>query len=127
MLKRWQTIGAVVALLLTLRVPAAAAPPAAPALTFGLKPAITDSPIRAGRSIQLGAWRSAAEARAAWLGISGRAGNLLVGLAPDIVLVDLAGKGRFYRLRVAQPDPGSAANLCDALKARRLACVMVAD
>jgi tetratricopeptide (TPR) repeat protein len=87
-----------------------------------LKPALGGS----GRSetVQLGAWRNEADAADAWNDIVGRASNMLSGLSPQVVPVDLPGRGRYYRLR-AGPVYDGAAKLCAALATRKVGCMVV--
>jgi len=77
------------------------------------------------RQIQLGAWRSPAEASAAWDSAKTLAGTALDGLSPEILIADLPGKGRFYRLRVNLESGRSGAGVCASLKARNVACIPV--
>jgi tetratricopeptide (TPR) repeat protein len=77
----------------------------------------------AGPQVQLGAWRSEAEANQAWKRALARAGSVLNGLDRHIVAADLP-KGRYYRLRVASPDP---VHLCAALSAKKLDCMRARD
>lgn len=130
-----------------LRPPAARAPtekpaprpaPPRPARTLGglvLRPALDQrdqAPPRsagAAREVQLGAWRSQAEADAGWdkAKAQAQAPGLLGRLSFRVVMADLPGKGRYYRLRVS-PAPGqSQASLCDSLVAQGLACLPVRD
>jgi hypothetical protein len=74
---------------------------------------------------QLGSWRAQAEAQDGWNRAVKRAGIDLAGLTPQIVPVDLPGRGRYYRLRVSS-DTG-AASLCAALTAKGLDCLAVRD
>jgi tetratricopeptide (TPR) repeat protein len=79
----------------------------------------------AGAQIQLGAWRAENDAAEGWNRLVGRAGHLLDNLTPEIVMADVPGKGRFYRLR-AEPRAGtSAAEFCLQLKAQGIACIPV--
>ncbi|MEI9997276.1 MAG: tetratricopeptide repeat protein [Rhizomicrobium sp.] len=95
-----------------------------PGATVDLKPAISDGgPAGARQIVQLGAWRSQADAAIAWSRIARATGEALAGLTPQIVAVDLPGKGRYYRLRTGPADPG----LCAVLRARGAACVPVKD
>ena len=97
----------------------------------GLKPALNEAvnsaappqpaPASAG-TIQLGAWRSQAEAANAWSRIARDSGSDLAGLAPQVVAVDLPGKGRYWRLRT---DGGP--ELCRSLTAKGLSCLVVRD
>jgi tetratricopeptide (TPR) repeat protein len=88
-----------------------------------LRPAISGDQ-SAGRLVQLGAWRSQAEAEAGWNRAKRRSGDALEGLANIIQIADLPGKGRYYRLRVA-PGPFGARRLCEKLRASGLDCMVV--
>ena len=92
-----------------------------------LPPAIMDRGDGAadGTLVQLGAWRQEAEATQAWDRAVKRAGGELAGLSPNVVAVDLPGRGRYYRLRV-RSDSG-AAKLCASLAAKGLDCLPVRD
>ena len=104
--------------------PPGARPPAAARLD--LKPAISEGAGAAtGRTVQLGAWRSQADAAIAWSRIAAVTGNLMAGLSPQVLPVDLPGRGRWYRLRTGPID--GAPGLCAALKAKGLACIVVPD
>ncbi len=106
--------------------PPAARPPAAARLD--LKPAISEGTAAAtGRTVQLGAWRSQGDAANAWSRIAAATGNLMAGLSPQVVPVDLPGRGRWYRLRTGPIESGNAPGLCAALKAKGLACIVVPD
>jgi tetratricopeptide (TPR) repeat protein len=121
-------------------VQAAARPPAAPVgptlapasygradTDPGLRPAIEDTTraVPAGGMVQLGAWRDEASAAEGWNRIQGQAGDALAGLKPQIVAVDLPGKGRYYRLRAGPVGQGNGAGLCEVLTAKGLACMVV--
>ena len=90
-----------------------------------LRPAIDGeaSPPK-GPLVQLGAWRSRAEAQAGWDHARHRAGGALDGLSGIIVTADLPGRGRYYRLRVA-PGASGARDLCARLGARGQDCLIV--
>jgi tetratricopeptide (TPR) repeat protein len=60
---------------------------------------------RGSRIVQLGAFRSEAEARAGWVKAVAAAEGGLKGAAPQIAVAELPGKGRFYRLRVSTSRP----------------------
>jgi tetratricopeptide (TPR) repeat protein len=83
----------------------------------GLRPAL-DNP--GGQQVQLGAWRAEAEAAEGWNQAVKEAGGALSGFSPQIVAVDLPGRGRYYRLRVTAPD---AKSLCNTLTAKGLDCI----
>jgi tetratricopeptide (TPR) repeat protein len=89
-----------------------------------LKPALDQLGMEA--QIQLGAWRTEAEATQGWHRAVTEAAGVLGGYSPHIVAVDLPGAGRYYRLRVAT-DKSQAKSLCDALKAKGLACIPARD
>ncbi|MEO8300497.1 MAG: tetratricopeptide repeat protein [Rhizomicrobium sp.] len=94
-----------------------------------LRPALdqisTDASRQDGAQIQLGAWRSKDEASAGWDKIKAKAGTALEGLSPQILVADLPGKGRFFRLRVSLDVGRSVAGVCASLSARGIACFAV--
>ncbi len=102
---------------------ASAARPANPIL----RPALDAPQGRAGGEVQLGAWRSEAEARDGWAKARSRAGGALEGLSPDIVTADLPGKGRYYRLRVTPMAGQGRSQFCAALTVQGVACLPVRD
>lgn len=113
--------------------PEPVAKPAAPIVKAESKPApapktpsateviASSSPASGGGSVQLGAYRSDADARAAWQKISGDHA-VLSGLSPQIIRADLGEKGVYHRLRVAGVD---AATTCATLKTNGQACITV--
>jgi len=78
-------------------------------------------------AVQLGAWRSAAEADAGWSKAKRQAGGMLDGLQPQVLSVELPGKGRYFRLRVAPAADQSAADVCTGLATKGIACLPVRD
>ena len=76
--------------------------------------------------VQLGAWRSEAEANQGWDRALRQAGDTLKGFSPRVVAVELPKIGRYYRLRVAAGQEG-ARGLCEALAAKGLDCMPVRD
>lgn len=90
---------------------------------LALKPTISDVASQASPYVQLGAYRTTAEANEAWDRAQQGAGELLSGLTPMIVRIDLRGKGRYYRLRLVQPSPASAVRLCRELRSKGIPCV----
>lgn len=100
--------------------PTATAPPE-------LKPALNEGGTGAGQTVQLGAWRNEADAVEAWNHLIVTGGNLLAGLSPQVVPVDLPKKGRYYRLRAGPVDPANAPGLCAALIAKGVACLVTKD
>jgi tetratricopeptide (TPR) repeat protein len=87
----------------------------------GLRPALDAA--GKGPQVQLGAWRSEAEAGQGWSVALRRSGGLLEGLSHHIVAVDLPGRGRYYRLRAGPAGPG----LCSALQAQGVDCIAARD
>jgi len=92
----------------------------------GLRPALDAAAAAkpARQEVQLGAWRSEAEAQTGWRRAVARSAGALDGLAPHIVTADLPGKGRFYRLRTATSDPSG---LCASLQAAGQDCLRARD
>jgi len=80
-----------------------------------------------GPQLQLGAWRSEAAAMEGWNRATRQAGDLLDGLMPRIVAADLPGKGRYYRLRASPVSSTDPAQLCKALVAKGLDCILAQD
>ena len=99
------------------------APRLVPVPQPSLRPAM-DQAGTGGSQIQLGAWRSEAEARAAWERAKIVAGTVLDGLASQILMVDLPGRGRFFRLRV-HLEGGKSSAVCASLTAKGVACISV--
>ncbi|HEY8253584.1 MAG TPA: SPOR domain-containing protein, partial [Rhizomicrobium sp.] len=77
--------------------------------------------------VQLGAFRSEAEARAGWSKAQAQAADLLAGHEPHVVMADLPGKGRYYRLRVSPASGVSERQFCDSLSAKGVGCFPVRD
>jgi multidrug efflux system outer membrane protein len=80
-----------------------------------------------GSQLQLGAWRSEAAAMEGWNRATRQAGALLNGLMPHIVAADLPGKGRYYRLRANAGSSTEAVQLCKALIAKGLDCILAQE
>ncbi len=112
-----------------LRAPVRALKPVPAAYERGsppLKPALDEARSLLGPQVQLGAWRTEAEAIQGWNRALGKAGSVLDGYSPHIMAVDLPGAGRYYRLRVA-PDGKGPKSLCAALSAKGLDCMEARD
>ena len=91
-----------------------------------LRPAIAPRQERAAlRQAQLGAWRSEGEAAGGWANAMKLAGNLLAGIEPSIIPAELPQKGRFFRLRISLS--GNPQRFCEALRAKGVDCIPVAD
>ncbi len=77
--------------------------------------------------VQLGAFRSEAEAKAGWNKAQAQAADLLAGHQPSVVAADLPGKGRYYRLRISPASGVSPRQFCDSLSAKGVGCFPVRD
>jgi tetratricopeptide (TPR) repeat protein len=100
-----------------------------PAPRLDLRPALDREAVRGapGRQVQLGAWRSEAEARAGWQKAKARAGAILENREPQVLVADLPGRGRYYRLRLSPIAGESPAELCESLADSGIACFPVRD
>jgi len=114
--------------------PAAAAPPAQlglahPAVEKPATPPLTAAPkpiaaAAGGYLLQIGAYKSEAEALGAWKIYRAKHAALLAGFTPDVQRADLGDKGVWYRLRIASfADKAAAGALCDRLKAENGICI----
>lgn len=118
---------------------AAAAPPptaskpvtqqeaSAPPAKLAAKPVETAAPQASSGAgayvLQIGAYKSEAEASAAWQRYQARHAATLSGYSENVKMVDLGVKGVWYRLRVGSfPDKQSAMALCNKLEAEGGAC-----
>jgi tetratricopeptide (TPR) repeat protein len=72
--------------------------------------------------VQLGAFRDEAAATAGWTTLVHQSAGALDGLTPQIVVADIPGKGKFYRLRTTVAEPSA---FCAKLAAHGLACIPV--
>lgn len=106
------------------RIPAHAERPPAPANDLQLKPSLGSGQGTDRGFVQLGAWRSEAEANQGWDRALQQAGDALKGFTPRVMAVELPKIGRYYRLRVAAGQEG-AKGLCAALAAKGLDCMPV--
>jgi cell division protein FtsN len=97
----------------------AAAKPAAPAAT---PPAAAVA--GAGYVLQIGAYKSQADAEGAWKTYQAKHAALLAGYTDNVQQADLGEKGTWYRLRIGGfADREVATALCDRLKADGGACI----
>ena len=90
-----------------------------PVTHAAVKPAPAKAAAASGGAyvLQIGAYKSEAEANTAWKTYQ-RKHPLVGGYAPDIQKVDLGAKGTWYRLRVGGfADRAAAGAMCDKLKA----------
>ncbi len=103
-------------------VPSSAGSPAPQGPTGSTNPAT-----HAGHQLQLGAYRTAAQADRAWASITGATSGLLDGLSRQVTEADLGlGRGFGYRLRAGPlPDRAAGNRLCAELKARGIGCFPV--
>jgi cell division protein FtsN len=75
--------------------------------------------------LQIGAFKSQAEADTAWRAYKGKHAALLTGYNSDVQQADLGEKGTWYRLRIAGfGDREVASALCDRLKADGGGCFL---
>ncbi|HKU54359.1 MAG TPA: SPOR domain-containing protein [Rhizomicrobium sp.] len=97
--------------------------PAAVAAPATAKPA---TPAAAGSfMLQIGAYKSQADAASAWKTYQAKHAALLSGYSDNVQQVDLGEKGTWYRLRVGGfADREVATALCDRLKADGGACIL---
>ena len=105
----------------------AAKPAAAPVAPAAKPPAAPATQVAATGSVvlQIGAYKSQADADTAWKTYRGKHAALLDGYNSDVQQADLGDKGTWYRLRIAgfaSKDVASA--LCDRLKADGGACFL---
>lgn len=76
-----------------------------------------------GWVVQLGAVHSEGEAKTEWSRLKG-AHPELAGLSPDIVQVDIPGKGVFWRVRAGSLDEAQARVLCSTLSKQGQGCLV---
>lgn len=92
------------------------------AIASKAKPASASAPAAGGKgNVQLGAYKSEAEAKTAW-NSAVKKHKELAGLTPAVVKADLGAKGVFYRLRVSVPN---AREFCSGLAAKNQACMPI--
>jgi len=116
---------------------APAAPSAAPtttaAATAARQPAAASATPQAANDkanfrIQIAAYRSEETARNAWVWLRDQHKELLEPLDARIARVEIKGKGTFFRLQAGPFDDRAAARqTCDALKERKLDCIVIAS
>jgi len=93
-------------------------------------PAATPAPAAAkpaasGYVLQIGAYKSQADADAAWKAYKAKHAALLGSYGDEVQQADLGEKGTWYRLRIAGfADKDMATSLCDRLKADGGACIL---
>ena len=99
----------------------------------GLRPALVEQPTKSttakvpaqgsGGLVQLGAWRSHADAMEGWAKANRQAPGVLEGLHPLIVTADLP-QGRWFRLRIEAAAPRA---VCQALEDKGVTCFVPRD
>jgi len=109
--------------------PATAPPRAlntAPVAAAAAATPVAAAPVPAGASVlQIGAYKSQADADRAWATYKAKHASLLAGYSPDVKQVDLGEKGTWFRLRIAGfPSKDVASGLCDRLKADGGSCFL---
>ena len=78
-----------------------------------------------GYVLQIGSYKSQADAESAWKGYKAKHTALLSGYSDNIQQADLGEKGTWYRLRIGGfSDREMAAALCDRLKADGGTCIL---
>jgi cell division protein FtsN len=76
-------------------------------------------------ALQIGAYKSQAEADAAWKSYKAKHASLLADAATDVQQADLGDKGVWYRLRITGfPSKDVADAMCDRLKADGGVCFL---
>ena len=107
--------------------PVAALPATAPPRSLAMTPAKPAPAAAPGGAfvLQIGAYKSQAEADAAWKTYKARHAALLADAADDVQQADLGDKGMWYRLRlVGFPSKDVATAMCDRLKADGGGCFL---
>jgi SPOR domain len=104
----------------------AATPPPVPKPVAAVPAPAAPSPAAAGGYVlQIGAYKSQADAEAAWKTYKARHAALLAGYSENVQQADLGEKGTWYRLRVGGlGDREVAVALCDRLKADGGSCIL---
>ena len=103
---------------------AAATPAPAKVAAAAPAPAATKPATSGGYVLQIGAYKSQADADAAWKAYKAKHAALLGGYSDDVQQADLGEKGTWYRLRIGGfADKNMATSLCDRLKADGGACI----
>jgi hypothetical protein len=105
-------------------VPAKPAPAASVATTAPAN-APTAASATGGAILQIGAYKSQAEADTAWKTYKSKHAALLAGATEDVQRADLGDKGTWYRLRIVGfPGKDVASAMCDRLKADGGGCFL---
>jgi len=99
----------------------AAAPPP-PAATPA--PAAADTAPAGSGFVQIGSYKSMAEANAAWAAYKAKHPGAVGGLSNNVQSASLGAKGTWYRLRIVTGSKADAASLCTKLKAEGGDCIV---
>jgi cell division septation protein DedD len=108
--------------------PVATAPQPAPAAPPAATPAPPPRPSAAGPGyrLQVGAVRSAEAAQQEWTRLRRAQADILGKLEMRVTRTDLGGRGVFYRIEAGPiADAAAAQRACDALKQRKVGCILV--
>jgi cell division septation protein DedD len=107
-----------------------------PTQASAARPAATDLPTVSYRNegassgthlVQVGAFRSEAEATAQWSALQKKLGDFAAGKSDDIERADLGAKGVYYRLRIGPfASKAEAGDYCSGLKQRGTDCLIKA-
>lgn len=97
--------------------------PVAPPKPAPTEPAAEAPPAGAGL-LQIGAYKSVAEAQTAWTSYKSKHASLVGGLSADFKRVDLGAKGTWVRLRIVAGSKAEASALCAKLKAEGGDCLL---
>jgi cell division septation protein DedD len=101
---------------------AASTPAPKPTVSYRTGGALTGSHL-----LQIGAFRSEAEATGQWSSLQGKLGSYLDGKSNDIERADLGDKGIYYRLRIGPfASADEAKTYCAGLKERGTDCLLKA-
>jgi hypothetical protein len=102
------------------------AAPATPKAVPVAAPVAASAPATGGTFVlQIGAYKSQADANTAWTTYKTKHASLLAGYSPDVKQADLGEKGTWFRLRIAGfPSKDVASALCDRLKADGGGCFL---
>ena len=102
-----------------------AAAPNAASVTPARPAAASSGPLSGSHLVQVGAFRSNAEAAAQWSRMQSRLGDYLDGKSPDVERADLGERGVYHRLRIGPfGSSGEARTYCSGLKERGQDCLV---
>lgn len=109
--------------------PAASQPAPKPVETATPKPAVAASgdALSGTHLVQVGAFKSDAEATSNWSKLQSKLGDYLNGKSEDVERADLGDKGVFFRLRIGPfASSADAKTFCEGLKSRGADCIVKA-